>query len=135
MRCCNNYHYFTLNGTNSRHLQVPKTNSILNFNNFSTTRPISVFKELLNRGFQFVSRVNLLRVTPRTDFFLIYVKKIWFLMFIILFWDTKIIASVLPSGGTIGASRVLKIKHMINFNNISTTRPILDLKVLMNRAR
>ena len=72
----------------------PKT-CILNFNNFSnlTTKPISVFKELLSSGFQpqkFVSKGNPLRVTPRI------LRQFFTSNFMILSLDTKTIACILP---------------------------------------
>ena len=40
-----------------------------------------------------------------------------------------------PTWDTFGYSEVLKNYYILNFNNISTTRPILDLKLPLDRAR
>ena len=52
MRYCINYQYFSLMGTNWVHLQALKTNYMLNFINFSTTRPILDLNVSLDRAYQ-----------------------------------------------------------------------------------
>ena len=58
------------------------------------------------------------------QYFLIYVKMVFGLL-----WDIVSITSILSSVSHFGAHLALKINYMFSFNNISTTRPILKLKM------
>ena len=78
---------------------------------------------------------NLLGLTLKTlvQIFKIYVKIHDFSIVFSLFWDTLSIANILPSGRCIGTP-ALKTNYMLNFNNFSSTKPILDLKVSLDRV-
>ena len=102
-------------------------------NIFSSTKSILVLKVLLHRAHLGVTPY---RVTSRTHFFFkIYVNYLDILMVFSLFWNTVAIMSILPSERPFGALTEPKTNYMLLFNNFSTPRLILDLKVVLNRAR
>ena len=105
-------------------LRALTTNYALKFNNFSTTRPISDLNMFLKRVYQkFYLRGNPLEKNSRT-----LKPKLHKISSLSAFLRFYINYQHLPSGEPI------KINYTLNFNNFSTTRPILNLKILLDRA-
>ena len=51
-----------------------------------------------------------------------------------LFWNTISITSILPSGDSLGATPGLKTNNMVNLNNFSPIKPIIEFKKSLNRV-
>ena len=122
-----NFHVVSCgNRTHILHSGIPivgvlKTNDVLKFNNFSTTRSITIYFRSLDRAHQHLKlclRGNSRRMTPRTlkQFFLNITSKSMILNSIKSVSKYFIICQYFTLRGAVGGTRGLKTNYTLNFN-------------------